>query len=101
LNRRIALQLNGLWHADYRARVARVDATHSNVLAGYPAGTSWPDAQLWRQLRAADRLDEQPLPPPTVVRGTAEFALDLPMPGVARLRLTPARMPARDEEGPR
>jgi hypothetical protein len=75
--------VNGLPGGSYRARLARVDAEHSNILAGYPADRPWPDAQLWQRLRERDRLAEEDLP------GTTQFDVAVPQPGVARLRLTP------------
>lgn len=93
LARTIEIILTGLDDSAYRASLARVDQAHSNVLAGYPANVDWPDAEQWQRLRAADRLDEQQLPPISVVGGTAHLELTVPMPGIARLRLTPEPSP--------
>jgi xylan 1,4-beta-xylosidase len=83
LARSLHVTVNGLPGGSYRARLARVDAEHSNILAGYPADRPWPDAQLWQRLRERDRLAEEDLP------GTTQFDVAVPQPGVARLRLTP------------
>jgi xylan 1,4-beta-xylosidase len=87
LDRRVALRVTGLQAGHYRARLARVDDHHSNIAAHYPAETPWPDEELWARLRAEDRLHEEELPDVVPDSGAAEFAFDLPMPGVARIRL--------------
>jgi xylan 1,4-beta-xylosidase len=90
LDRYVELAVHGLPAATYSATLARVDERHSNIVAECPAGVDWPDDALWAHLRDHDRLHEQPLP--DVSGGTARFALDLPLPGVARIRLS-----ARDD----
>jgi xylan 1,4-beta-xylosidase len=87
LDRRVTLKVTGLEAGHYRARLARVDDHHSNIAACCPAETVWPDEQLWARLRAEDRLHEEQLPDVTPDSGAAQFAFDLPMPGVARIRL--------------
>ncbi|MDT4957087.1 MAG: xylan 1,4-beta-xylosidase [Pseudonocardiales bacterium] len=102
LDRRVRLDVTALGAPSYRATLARVDAQHSNVLAGYPDDVEWPDAELWARLRAADRLDEQRLPDVTTNAGTAHFDFALPMPGVARIRLsTVTHSAGTDEESSR
>jgi xylan 1,4-beta-xylosidase len=96
LDRTIEITLTGLDESEYRAVVARVDRRHSNVLAEYPDNVDWPDAELWRQLRAADRLSEQELPAVPVENGSAQFELSVPMPGIARIRLTPGPSPVAE-----
>jgi xylan 1,4-beta-xylosidase len=96
LDRTIEITLTGSDESEYRAIVARVDRQHSNVLADYPDNVDWPDAELWRQLRAADRLSEQELPAVPVENGSAQFELSVPMPGIARIRLTPGPSPVAD-----
>ncbi|HET6209988.1 MAG TPA: hypothetical protein VFD94_06380, partial [Jatrophihabitans sp.] len=93
LARTIEITLAGLADSEYRTVLTRVDQQHSNVLAGYPEDVDWPDAALWQQLRAADRLDEQELPPPAIEGGAVRLELDVPMPGIARVRLTPGPSP--------
>jgi xylan 1,4-beta-xylosidase len=65
------------------ATLARVDATHSNLAAHWHAQRPWPTETELDELRAADRLDVEDLGD---VGG--EVTIDLPMPGIARLRLT-------------
>jgi xylan 1,4-beta-xylosidase len=98
LNRSVRVNLTGLGAQSYQAKLARVDAQHSNVLAEYPDGIDWPDASLWQRLRASDHLDEQSLPDVTPDASTAHFDLALPMPGVARLRLSAGEQAAGSDE---
>ena len=89
LNRRVAIRVSGLDRAVYRASLARVDERHSSIVARCPADVTWPDETLWARLRAADKLHDEPLGDVSPQAGTAHFGLDLPMPGVARIRLIP------------
>ena len=91
LNRRLVIAISGLGDISYRASLARVDEHHSNIVARCPAEVTWPDAILWKKLRAADRLHDEQLPSVRPDGGTATFELELPMPGVARIRLSPYR----------
>jgi xylan 1,4-beta-xylosidase len=88
LDRRVTVSVDGLGAGGYRATLARVDAEHSNIVSAAPAGTTWPDPQQWDRLRAADRLHEVPLDDIAPAAGRAEFELLIPMPGVARIRLS-------------
>ena len=90
LDRSVALTVTGVDASVYLASLARVDERHSNIVACCPADVSWPDKALWARLRAADELFEERLPDVRAERGTARFAFHLPMPGVARIRLSPA-----------
>jgi len=89
LDRRVQLALRGLAATRYEASLARVDATHSNVVAKLPAGVEWPDEIIWKELYSGDVLDEEQLPTITPVDGVALFEFEVPQPGVARLRLEP------------
>jgi xylan 1,4-beta-xylosidase len=89
LERQVSLKVDGL-SGPYTAMLARVDKTHSNITAGYPAEVDWPDAEQWKKLHAADTLHEEPLPDVTLAHGSAGIDLTLPQPGVARVRLTPS-----------
>jgi hypothetical protein len=80
--------VGGLSEPAYAVRLARVDERHSNIGARCPAGVTWPDLALWERLRAEDELHEERLSDVTAEGGTARFAFDLPMPGVARIRLS-------------
>jgi xylan 1,4-beta-xylosidase len=99
LDRRVDITITGLDHTDYRARLARVDAEHSNILAAYPTDVAWPDKDLWQQLRSRDRLHEEDAAPTTAAQSTAHYRVDLPQPGVARIRLTPSHAEGTEKEG--
>ncbi len=87
LQRRVTVTVTGLPGTSYQATLARVDAQHSNIRAGYPDGVDWPDAELWQQLQAADRLHEEQLSAVTRHDNAVEIGIALPQPGVARIRL--------------
>jgi xylan 1,4-beta-xylosidase len=91
LDRRLAVNVSGLGGISYRASLARVDEHHSNIVARCPADVAWPDEMLWKRLRATDRLHTERLPDVKPDRGTARFELELPMPGVARIQLSPCQ----------
>jgi xylan 1,4-beta-xylosidase len=80
LDRLVRLRVTGLPDADHRVSLARVDATHSNIVAHCPSDVDWPDDALWQRLRALDRLHEEPLP-------ATDIEFPLPLPGVARIRI--------------
>lgn len=65
------------------ATLARVDEQHSNLAAHWHADRPWPTETELEELRAADRLSIEDLGD---VDGDVTFAL--PMPGIARLRIT-------------
>ena len=88
LDRDIRLTITGLPATIRHATLARVDARHSNVVAHCPADVSWPDDALWARLRASDTLHEEQLPEVIPDDGIARFGFRLPMPGIARIRLT-------------
>jgi xylan 1,4-beta-xylosidase len=95
LDRSVQVAVTGLGAATYQASLARVDQRHSNVVAHCPPEVTWPDEALWARLREADRLHERPLPDVTPDGGTARFDIDLPMPGIARIRLSAREAAAR------
>jgi xylan 1,4-beta-xylosidase len=102
LDRQVQLRVAGLDAPAYVATLARVDAQHSNVLAGYPTDVEWPDAALQQRLHEGDHLDEQQLPDVTPADGAASFDFPIPMPGVARIRLRVSQSAAgTDEESSR
>jgi xylan 1,4-beta-xylosidase len=88
LNRQVEVTVTGLSPGTYQARLARVDQRHSNVMAHCPPDVTWPDQELWARLREADGLHTQRLPDLTLDGHTAKFSFHLPMPGVARIRLS-------------
>lgn len=93
LDRSVAVRVDGLTADRYRLRHFRVDAGHSNAPARWraaAAGRAWPDDEGWQALRDADRLDE--LEPPRLVTpraGTVDVDVDLPMPALSLVELTP------------
>jgi xylan 1,4-beta-xylosidase len=88
LDRRVRLVVAGLEETGYQAGLARVDEHHSNVVAQCPPDVTWPDDGLWAHLRGQDELYTERLPDVRPDAGTAHFEFDLPMPGIARLRLS-------------
>ena len=94
LDRRVRLEVTGLGPGGYRAELARVDEQHSNVVVHCPADVTWPDAELWARLRARDGLYREPLLDVRARDGAARFDFDLPMPGIARIRLSPGHATA-------
>jgi xylan 1,4-beta-xylosidase len=87
LDRHLKVTVNGLDDKPYQVKLARVDEWHSNIVPACPPDVDWPDDALWARLREQDHLHELPLPDVTPHNGIARFGLDLPMPGVARIRL--------------
>lgn len=102
LDRCVSVTVGGLTDDTYRAEVARIDEHHSNVLEWAPAGVDWPDEEQFAELREHDVLHTQRLPDLNPVGGVGRFEVELPMPGVARIRLTGVdRPPPSDEESAR
>ncbi|HEY2509045.1 MAG TPA: hypothetical protein VGI58_21215 [Streptosporangiaceae bacterium] len=95
LDRHVQVTVTGLGDAVRAATLARVDQHHSNIAAHCPPDVTWPDEALWQRLRAADVLDTQHLPDVTPSDGVARFDFALPMPGIARIRLSASRAAAR------
>ena len=92
LARTVRLRIDGLAGSGHEATLARVDADHSDISARWQPsdGAAWPSPEEWAELRAADRLWEEPLGQLTPDSGgRLDVTVPLPMPGVARLRLTP------------
>ncbi|EQD63971.1 glycoside hydrolase, partial [mine drainage metagenome] len=88
LDRTVRVSLHNLAEKSYVARLARVDADHSNIIGAMPAGVDWPDAETWSHLRASDVLHQERLPDVQPSGGEATVTFFIPMPGVARLRLS-------------
>jgi xylan 1,4-beta-xylosidase len=99
LDRHVKVTVTGLDALDYRLDVAAIDASHSNIETYCPPDVEWPDAALWTALREHDQLHELHLPDVTPVNGTARIDVELPMPGVARIRLMNGRDPAGMDKG--
>jgi xylan 1,4-beta-xylosidase len=95
LDRQLQVRFRGLEAPRYRAWLTRVDQAHGHPLARWRALhpgrlPQWPSEEEWAILRKEDRLEPVDLGWVSPRGGTAEFLLDLPMPGVFRLRLEPA-----------
>jgi xylan 1,4-beta-xylosidase len=86
LDRHVVVEVHGLDDAAYRVELARVDQDHSNIQRWAPEGVDWPDEAQFATLRTHDELHTEELPATTPVNGVARLELELPMPGVARLR---------------
>jgi xylan 1,4-beta-xylosidase len=82
LGRRLRVRLEGVDASAYEASLARVDDGHSNVVRRWHAAADWPSEDEWETLARADRLHDERLP-------ELPAELELPMPGIARLRLRP------------
>lgn len=89
LNRRLNITIEQLEDRTYHCSLARIDASHSNIAAHWQSDRDWPAPEQWERLHAAGKLDEQSLPEVKPADGVARFDLELPMPGVIRLRLRP------------
>lgn len=84
LDRDVVVEVANAGAGAFDASLARVDGEHSRI--DWAASRDWPaDEAEWERLRAADTLWEQPIEP----AADGRYEIRLPMPGVARLRLTP------------
>jgi xylan 1,4-beta-xylosidase len=95
----VVVRVRGLTAARNRVSLARVDETHSNVVAAWSGEQAWPDPETWRRLHAADRLWEQQVPDAPGQEGDRVFRYRVPMPGVIRLRLRPEPASFDQKEG--
>jgi xylan 1,4-beta-xylosidase len=93
LDRRVQVRVEGMTGGPWQASLARVDELHSNIARSATPATAWPDGVSWHKLREEDRLHIEPLPTVQSRHGIAEFTFDLPMPGIARIRLEPPAAP--------
>ncbi|MFB9236517.1 xylan 1,4-beta-xylosidase [Plantactinospora siamensis] len=92
LRRAVTLRLTGLPARGYRVRHRRLDDDTSNLSATARrlGVTDWPDERQWRALRVADRLSDVPAPARAApTDGTLSLPVDLPMPALSLLELTP------------
>jgi len=96
LARRVRLEVRGLvGGAAYLLHHDRVDDDHSDIAAVWGRlredGQDWPTEEQWEALRAADRLET--LEPDRQVtadpQGSLVVELDLPMPAMSMVTLTP------------
>jgi xylan 1,4-beta-xylosidase len=88
LDRRVTVTLDNLSANTYAVELARIDNRHSNIVEWLPRTTDWPDAQQMATLRAHDELHTEPIGVVTPVDGVWHIDLELPMPGVVRVRLS-------------
>jgi xylan 1,4-beta-xylosidase len=94
LARRVFLNVEGLDSGEtYSAKIERIDKDHSNVRGAWLAMGSpvWPNPDQLKSLHQKDGLfsDEWPQPIVASASGQASVEIELPMPGVARIALTP------------
>ena len=88
LGREVHVRVEGLPEGRWSATIARIDEDHSNLLRDWPDEQQWPSAEDWQELRDRDRLDEEELG--KLAPSSGVLKIWLPMPAVARLRLSPA-----------
>jgi xylan 1,4-beta-xylosidase len=94
LDRHLSIRLDHLPMTRYRSRHRRLDRDHSNLAATWEqmGGGNWPNDEQWALLTASDELrDFEPEREVRVNRGAASLELDLPMPAISLLELTPVR----------
>ncbi len=84
LDRRVHLRMSGLPER-CRGTLTRVDREHASVADAWHGG-DWPENDEWAELRDAATPRERDL---GVFDDEAQVSFDLPMPGVARLRVRP------------
>ncbi|MGZ4441838.1 MAG: GH39 family glycosyl hydrolase [Nocardioidaceae bacterium] len=89
LDRTVEVRLSGLTAATYDVELARVDNEHSSIRAHVDSELVWPDAAEWERLRGLDGLHTETAAPATPDAGAWTTAVEVPMPGIVRLRLTP------------
>ena len=87
LDRRVRIRIDGLPAARYSGFVARVDEERSNLARRWHGNSDWPTSEEWQELQRSDTLDEEELPAQVPENGRLQLQLELPMPGVARVRL--------------
>lgn len=89
LKRQLNVHVEQLGDQTYQVYLARIDSVHSNITKYWNSQKDWPTPEEWDWLHAVNTLDEQAMPDVVPIGGIAQLAFDLPMPGVARLRLIP------------
>lgn len=94
LHRVASLHVRGLRASRYRLHHRRLDEEHSNLVASWARigrGAEWPNAGQWDELASRDVLQElEPAREVLSSGGRLELELELPMPSVSLLELTPA-----------
>ncbi|GHO83187.1 GH39 family glycosyl hydrolase [Dictyobacter formicarum] len=89
LNRQLNVNLEQLPQRHYTVSIARVDSTHSNIAQHWSGEQDWPTTDQWSELHSADKLHETIQSIVVTEEGNASLTLDLPMPGIIRVRLVP------------
>ncbi|MHB8189401.1 MAG: GH39 family glycosyl hydrolase [Ferrimicrobium sp.] len=87
LDRTVRVGIRGLPTASYEVSIARIDQVHSNVVSSLPREVDWPDAAQWETLRADDALFVERADPIVPTDGMAWLEVQVPHPGVVRIRL--------------
>jgi xylan 1,4-beta-xylosidase len=94
LSRQVDLHIEGLKSEVYVLRHFRIDESHSNVLGHWDrisGGAPWPSDAQWKELVAADALEQLESPREAKAEaGTLALRIELPMPSVSAVVLTPA-----------
>jgi xylan 1,4-beta-xylosidase len=94
LHRSASLHVRGLRASRFRLHHRRLDEEHSNLVASWARigrGADWPNAGQWDELAARDVLQElEPAREVLSTGGRLELELELPMPSVSLLELSPA-----------
>jgi xylan 1,4-beta-xylosidase len=98
LARQVSLSISGLGAGPCSVELARVDEHHSNIGRHAPAGVDWPDEAAMDALRDADRLHTETLADITPTDGVARIEIDLPQPGIVRVRLRDGAQRCADDE---
>lgn len=93
LARQVHLRVTGLAAGSYTVRHFRVGPGQSDVRDEWQRisdGAAWPVDEQWAQLRAANTLAELPTGSPVTVEGGGyALELDLPMPSISFVQLSP------------
>jgi xylan 1,4-beta-xylosidase len=96
LDRTVRVGVCGLATATYKVNIARIDESHSNVVASLPREADWPDSDQWETLRAGDDLFVERAEPIVATNGVGCVEVNLPHPGVVRIRLESNAKPATE-----
>ena len=90
LAREVTVRVDGLTGSSYAVEVARVDNAHSSLCAHVDEDLVWPDDAEWERLRGLDGLHTETAADAVPADGSWSTAVTVPMPGIVRVRLTPA-----------
>lgn len=91
LDRVIDLHIHSLPGRSVAVSIARIGIGVSDIASRLPADVDWPAGEAeWQQLQAEDRLHVDHLGTKRVSDGVVKLPVELPMPGVIRVRVTTA-----------